>query len=172
MSTISLAGGWLINDSWTLRGGFGLILDGEMETPGGAVHEVEPGGLVSLGMEHRVMVGQGTTPFVDLSLFLGASWTETSDPDTDLKTSYFATDARFGARSMWNINNNTFPYVAARVFGGPVSWELLDEDLTGTDVNHYQIALGTAVQLGPVGVFAEWAGLGEKAVSAGLSTSW
>lgn len=172
MSTVSLAGGWLINDDWTLRAGFGLILDGDMQTPDGVVHEVQPGGLFSVGLENRVLIGEGYTPFVDVSLYLGASWTETIDPNTEAATSYFAADARFGARAGWNINGNTFPYVAARVFGGPVDWEMAGVEVTGTDIHHYQIALGTAVQLGPVGIFAEWAGLGEQSVSAGLSTAF
>ena len=172
MSTVSVAGAWLINDNWTLRGGFGLILDGEMKTPDGVEHEVQPGGLVSAGVERRVLVGNGWTPFMDLSLYLGASWTETLDPNTEIKTSYLATDLRFGTRAGWNINGNTFPYAAVRIFGGPVNWELDGEDVTGADIHHYQIAIGTAVQLGPVALYAEWAGVGEKAVSAGISTSW
>jgi hypothetical protein len=55
------------------------------------------------------------------------------------------------------------------VFGGPVSWELEGTDVIGTDIHHYQIALGTAIQLGQTGLFAEWAGLGEKALSIGVS---
>ncbi len=172
MSTVSMAGGWLINESWTLRGGVGLILDGDMITPDGVIHAVEPGGLFSVGLENRALIGEGYTPFVDLSLFFGASWTETIDPGTQAATSYFAADARFGARAGWNINNNTFPYVAARIFGGPVNWEIAEVEVTGSDIHHYQIALGMAVQLGPVGIFAEWAGVGEQAVSAGLSTSF
>jgi len=120
MSTVSIAGGWLINENWTLRGGAGLILDGEMTTPDGVVHAVEQGGLVSIGLEKRALIGEGFTPFVDLSLFAGASWTETIDPNTQAASSYFAADVRLGARAGWNIGDNTFPYVAARVFGGPV----------------------------------------------------
>ncbi len=172
MSTVSVAGGWLINDKWTLRAGIGLILDGDMVSPDGVVHSVEPGGLFSIGVENRVLVGDGYTPFVDVSLFMGASWTETKNPETQTATSYLATDVRLGARAGWNVNGNTFPYVAARVFGGPVDWEMDGVDVTGTDIHHYQLAVGAAVQLGPVGLFAEWAGLGEQAVSAGLSTSF
>lgn len=172
MSTVSLAGGWIINETWTLRGGFGLILDGEMIAPDGKVHEVDPGGLISLGIERRLQTGEGMKPHIDLSFFLGTSWTKTLDPESQLKTDYFAADARLGGRAGWSINGNTFVYVAARVFGGPVNWEIAAEDVTGTDANHYQLALGTAVQLGPVALYAEWAGVGEQSLSAGLSTAW
>jgi hypothetical protein len=172
MSTVSFSGAWLINETWTLRGAMGVILGGELKPLDEVVHKVDTGGLAAVGVERRVLTGEGSTPFIDMSLFLGASWTKTLDPDTKTKTSYMATDARLGARAGWSINGNTFPYVAARVFGGPVKWELAGEDVTGTDVHHYQLALGTAVQLGPLGFYAEWAGLGEKAVSAGITTSW
>jgi len=53
-----------------------------------------------------------------------------------------------------------------------VKWELDGEDVTGSDIHHYQVALGIAGQFGPVGIFAEWAGLGEKVIVLGLSTAW
>lgn len=172
MTTVSLSGAWLINDSWTVRAGLGVILDGELKPDAGTTHDVKPGGLAAVGLEYRALIGDGYTPFIDLSLFLSGSWTETVDPITDSKTSYFASDIRLGARAGWNVKGNIFPYVAARVFGGPVKWELDGEDVTGTDIHHYQLALGTAVQLGQVGVYVEWAGLGEQALSAGLSMAW
>lgn len=42
----------------------------------------------------------------------------------------------------------------------------------GTDIHHYQFALGTAIQFGQVGTFVEWSGLGEKALSTGMSFAW
>ncbi len=116
--------------------------------------------------------GQGLTPFIHMSLGLGASWAHTIEEGFADKTRYFALDARLGTRASWNFNDNTFPYFALRVFGGPVKWELDGEDVTGTDTHHYQLAFGTAVQYGPVGLYAEVAPLGEQSVSAGLSTSW
>ena len=88
------------------------------------------------------------------------------------QTSYFSYDLRVGGRASWIINDSIFPYITGRVFGGPVSWELENTDVMGTDIHHYQFALGTAVQFGGTGVFVEWAGVGEKALSAGLSYAW
>ena len=172
MSTVSVSAGWIINKSWTARAAAGVILDGELKPADGTIHDVEPGGLASVGMEYRALTGDGGVPFVDVSLFLGMSWTQTTAPVSTNRQSYFAADARLGVRTGWNIGNKFFPYAALRVFGGPVQWELEGEDVTGSDIHHYQIALGAAAQLGPVGVFVEWAGLGEKAFSAGLSTAW
>ena len=53
-----------------------------------------------------------------------------------------------------------------------MNWELDGEDVVGSDVNHYQIALGASTQIGPVGLFVEGAFLGEKALSTGLSATW
>lgn len=172
MTTVSLSGAWLINNSWTVRAGLGVILDGELKPNAGTTQDVKPGGLAAVGLEYRALIGDGYTPFIDLSLFLSGSWTEIVDSITDSKTSYFASDIRLSARAGWNVKGNIFPYVAARVFGGPVKWELDGEDVTGTDIHHYQLALGTAVQLDQVGVYVEWAGLGEQALSAGLSMAW
>ncbi len=172
MTTVSLAGAWFIDDTWTVRAGVGAILDGELTPETNTPHDVEPGALMAIGVAYRALSGEGYTPFVDLSFFLGGSWTQTVDPDSDFKTSYSAADARLGARAGWNLQGNLFPYAAVRLFGGPVNWELAGEDVGGTDIHHYQLALGAAAQVGPMGVHVEWAGLGEQALSAGVSTAW
>jgi len=172
MTTISLSAAWLINDTWTLRGSAGVILDGTLAEADQTSHEVNPGGLAGLGVEYRALNGHDSVPFIDLSLFLGASWSETETQGSADKTSYFAADARLGARAGWNTGGTIFPYAAARVFGGPVDWEINGEEVTGTDEHHYQLAIGAAVRAGAVSIYAEWAGLGEKGLSAGVSTSW
>ena len=111
-------------------------------------------------------------PYLDFSAFLSASITETEDPATAIKTNYFSSDLRLGGRASWNIENKAFPYVAGHLFGGPVFWKLDGTDVTGTDIHHYQMAIGTALQFGSVGTFIEWAGVGEKALSVGISYAW
>ena len=172
MDTVMLSGAWELDDRRTIRATVGLVLDGSLTTGTGAVHDMEPGGLVAVGLDYRVKQGDGASPHIDMSLTVGATWAKTTAPGTDSLTNYFATDARLGARAGWFAPGNTFPYVAARVFGGPVKWELAGDDVTGTDVNHYQLALGAAGRIGPVGVFAEWAGVGEQAISVGMSMAW
>ena len=172
MTAVSVSGAWFIDDRLTALASVGVLLDGTLKPDDGAVHDVEPGGLVTVGMGYRALVGKGGVPFVDLSMILSASWAQTVAPDSDSRTSYFAADARLGVRAGWSIRGDIYPYLAARVFGGPVHWELDGEDVVGSDIHHYQIALGAAAQIGPVGIFAEWSGLGERAVSAGLSTAW
>lgn len=172
MSTISLAGSWQLNDSWSFRTGFGLIYDGTLKPENQPAHLVKPGGVIAVGFEYLYRRGEGYVPTLDYSVFLSAASTKTENPTTQDKTNYFSSDLRFGGRASWNIKGWVFPYIAGRAFGGPVSWELDDLDVTGTDIHHYQFALGTAIQFGSVGTFAEWAGLGEKALSIGLSYAW
>jgi hypothetical protein len=172
MTSVSVSGGWFINDRWTARASAGVILGGSLKLDDETIHDVEPGGTATLGVEYRSLVGDGATPFVDLSLYLSTSWAQTVDPDTDAKTDYSATDARLGVRTGWNLYDEYFPYVAARIFGGPVNWEMDGQDVVGNDINHYQIALGVSAQFGPVGLFVEGAFLGEKALSTGLSATW
>jgi len=172
MTTISIFGGQSVNDRWTIRAGLGVILDGRLEPEGGAVHNAGTGGLASLGLEYQALIGSGYTPFIDLSLFAGGSWTKTKIKNSNEELSYFASDVRLGARAVWSVKGSLFPYMVARVFAGPVTWKLNGKDVTGSDIHHYQLALGTAVQFGQAGVYVEWAGLGEKAMSAGLSMTW
>ena len=44
--------------------------------------------------------------------------------------------------------------------------------MQGSDVHHYQIAMGAATQWGKLGFHLEWAALGEQGASAGVSTVW
>ncbi len=169
MRTASLSGSYSLNETFTLRAGLGLILDGELNPETGGKQNVEPGGLFMVGMDYRAVTGEGFIPFIDLSLFFGASFSETVDPVTDQSTDYLATDLRFGARGSWNVNNTLFPFLAVRLFGGPVRWTMNGEDVVGSDVHHYQAALGAAVQIKRIAVYGEWAPVGEQGLSAGLS---
>ncbi|MCK9995030.1 MAG: hypothetical protein KAH56_01985 [Candidatus Krumholzibacteria bacterium] len=172
MTSVSVSGGWFINDRWTVRASAGVILGGSLQPADGTVHDVEPGGTGTIGTEYRAVVGREATPFIDLSLFLSASWAQTVAPDSNNKTDYSAADARLGVRAGWNVEDSFFPYVVTRVFGGPVNWKLDGEDVVGSDINHYQVAFGASTRIGPVGLFVEGSFLGEKALSTGMSTTW
>lgn len=169
MNTASLSGSWQVNDRWSVRGGLGVILDGDLTPADDIAQNVLPGGVAAIGFEYLAINGEGYKPYMDLSLFLSGSATEIENPVSMAKTSYVSSDLRLGGRASWNIKSRVFPYIAARLFGGPVSWTLDGEDVTGSDIHHYQVALGTAIQFGQVGTFFEWSGVGEKTMSAGIS---
>jgi len=169
MSTVSLAGGWQLNDTWSLRGGIGLILSGDLHPQMASKQMVQSGGMIALGVENLYHRGSGRIPTLDYSFFISASVAETEHPVSRESISYASSDMRIGARATWNVKDQVFPFVATRVFGGPVNWELNGVQVTGSDVHHYQIALGAAIQFSSIGTFVEWAGLGEKALSVGFS---
>ncbi len=172
MSTVSISGAWRLNDKWSLRGGLGMVLDGKLAPVGHTIQNILPGGLFAVGVEYLWQQGDGYKPFIDFSTFISASSATVEDLITEETTNYFSSDLRVGGRASWIIKDRVFPYLTVRVFGGPVSWKLAGEDVVGTDIHHYQIALGTAVQFGKTGTFVEYAGLGENALSVGLSYAW
>ncbi len=169
MSTVSLSGSWLINERFTFRGALGIILDGTLTPKEKTKQNVDPGGMVSVGLEYIVFVGDGIMPFIDLSSNFSVSFTKTQALIKEIKTNYLASDLRFGARAGWNINGYIFPYLSTRVFGGPVNWKMDGKDVTGSDIHHYQLAIGTAVRVNDFSIYGEWAGIGERALSVGLS---
>ena len=97
---------------------------------------------------------------------------DTENNDDNSKADYISTDVRLGIRSSWNVNNILFPLVAVRVFGGPIMWKIDENDVTGTDIYHYQLAIGSALKLGSTVAYFEWAGFGEQSLKAGLNIAW
>lgn len=172
MSTVSVSAGWLVDDRWTVRASAGAVLGGELKPDDGTVHDVDSGALAGIGAEYRALTAGPGDPFVDVSLSLGFSWARTSLNEATGRQDYSAADARLGVRYGFNVRNRFFPFLSARVFGGPVKWDPAGDDATGSDIHHYQMGAGAAARFGAFAIFAEFAGLGEKAFSAGLSTAW
>lgn len=170
-TSVSLASALPVGERSTVHVGAGVLTGGELRASG-SDHDFDPGGLVFAGFTSRRRDADGLSPAVELSAMLGVTWAGTIERGTGREADYSAFDLRFGARTTWRVGDHFFPFAAARVFGGPVSWDLAEEDVTGTDVHHYQLALGAALRLGPTALFAEWAGLGEQGLSVGLGTAW
>ena len=58
----------------------------------------------------------------------------------------------------------------ARGFGGPVSWTLDGESVTGTDTSKFQLGAGANVALpGELSMQLDVAALGERSISLGAS---
>ncbi|MBZ0265645.1 hypothetical protein K8I28_13360 [bacterium] len=172
MSTASLSVSWQVLNKLSLRGGVGLILDGELKDSNDIIQDVQPGGVASIGFEYHAISGERYMPYIDFSLFLSGSSTEIKNPNNNSKTSYVSSDLRLGGRASWNVKNFLYPYASARIFGGPVRWTLDGQDVTGSDIHKYQIAVGAAIQFRYIGTYFEFAGIGEKAMSIGVSYVW
>ncbi len=172
MQTTSLSAAWLINDKWAVRTAIGLINNGELSPKNQSAHSIRPGGLLTLGIEYSLLTENKYLPYVDFSMYLSASLTHSKHPVTNKEQVYQASDLRFGSRASWLYKNIIIPSVFVRLFGGPVNWTLNGEKVVGSDIHHYQTGLGLAINLNPIVLFTEWAALGEKNLSAGLSYSF
>ena len=172
MTTLAASFARTLRPRVTLLVSAGVILDGEIRPEGHPAHDVDPGAALAAGVEYHQHAGDGWRPSVDFTAILGATWARTGDPDGCGRTSYLATDARVGVRAAWTVADTVTPYAVSRVFGGPVFWDLDDDNSVASDIHHYQVAVGMAASLGRIGLFGEWAGLGERAFSAGATMVW
>ena len=172
MTAVSASVALPVGEAKTARVGCGVLLDGFVKPSAGEAHAFRPGGLVSFGLETPVHESGGRAPAIDATFAVAATWAQTEDPASGARAGYFAADARLGLRATWQVADRFYPNAAVRVFGGPVNWSLDSDDVRGSDIHHYQLALGGVARVGSVAFFAEWAALGERGVSAGLSTAW
>lgn len=83
-------------------------------------------------------------------------------------------DFRLGAVVGYTFWDVWSPYLAARVFGGPIFWERHGEPVMGTDRYHAQVAIGSSIFFGDSGLalFVDWSPFLEKSFSAGAGWSF
>lgn len=142
-------------------------------TVDGTSHSIGPGWLLFGALSYRLLDGQGRAPFVLASVSFATSSARTvDDRDPTTATHLYALDARAGVTVGKTFFDVVSPYVAARVFGGPVLWKFRGQDQTGSDKYHYQPAVGAVLTLGRADVYAEWAFAGERSVGAGAGLSF
>jgi hypothetical protein len=119
----------------------GVIAGGELSPPGESVR-LESGFVASVGATGVVLDGRGRLPFVTASMT--ASHARTED---EHGAPYRATDVAASLAVGKAFGGWVAPYVAAKVFGGPVSWERAGNSLEGQDAFHHGVALGVAAAL-------------------------
>jgi len=154
-----------LGESFSVQAGAGAVIGGGIDASG-VSYDMQPGWIARLGATWLALDGRGPWPFLAVSASLAGSGVSTTAPgqpterltSLDLGLSASVGKAFFGMVA---------PYVGAKVFGGPVSWTLSGKSVTGTDVNHWQVAFGVAASL-PLGLDAllEWAPLGEQSFVA------
>lgn len=165
-----------MSDTWTIAAGAGAALPGLLEI-GRERYAITSGWLVSGAMSWRLLEARGNLPFLLFSATLGLSGASTrlvtpvEDPAPE--ASLYAFDIRAGllvGKTFWDALS---PYAALRLFGGPIFWERRGESTVGTDLRHFQLAVGMSSAL-PLGVdlFAEIAPLGERAVTVGAGVAF
>lgn len=155
----------------TLDLGAGAIVSGELSAPDGA-YALGPGWIAAASYSYRLVDFALPRPFVLLTGTLAATSARSERADGTAAGTFSAFDARVGATAGYTFADVLSPYLAARVFGGPVSWRYGGAAVTGTDDYHYQPAVGAVLAYANVDLNVEWAFLGERALSLGLGASF
>ncbi len=141
------------------------ILGGSVEHSGEG--DVGTGVAGSVSWTYLPLFENASRPFIATSLTFGAA-TTTADSDDGMSYRWTAFDLRLGVMVGKTFFDHLVPFVTGRLFGGPVSWRLGGEDVTGSDINHYTVGAGVTYRVpGKFAVFAEAAGVGERSVSIG-----
>jgi hypothetical protein len=150
---------------WTVSAGAGAVVSGSLEA-GGVSYRMDPGWLARVGASWLPLDGSGPWPFVALSASLAASGVNTTGPG-GVRAPLTSLDAGLSVSAGKSIAGIVAPYVGAKVFGGPVFWELAGASTIGTDVSHWQVAFGAAANL-PFGIdlLVEWAPFGARSAVA------
>jgi len=152
----------------SLEVGAGALLGGSLSDAAGH-HDLAPGGVALAGLSYLAAPPRDGGPFVSLSgaLTLAAAHAEAGPAGPG--SPYRAADLAVAGSLGWPIGDRLAPYLAAKVFGGPVTWEQGGRHVTGTDLHHYQVALGLAAALpGRFDLLVEWAPLGERAATVAV----
>ncbi|MGB0589106.1 MAG: hypothetical protein ACPGU1_05450 [Myxococcota bacterium] len=164
---ISARLGYAFKGGWYVAGAVGASLGGSLESAERLL-TFEPGVVATLQTGVVLMEADGWLPFIESSLNVSASFGGLREDD-GLRQSWTAVDVRLGATTGWRVADLWVPYVAFRVFGGPVFWRDGGEDRVGSDLHHFQVAIGSSLSFYGVDLFVDWGlPIGEAGLSAGL----
>lgn len=145
----------------------GAILDGHVRV-GGATHDLEPGVVGALALDWRALEAPRDPLTLTLGVQLGASHARLVDPASERSYAWTTTDLRASVTASRTFDPIT-PYLAARVFGGPVFWR----GASGGDTTHVQLAAGVGIALGAaVSLHLEGAALAERGLTGGVALAW
>ncbi|APR82201.1 Hypothetical protein A7982_07550 [Minicystis rosea] len=158
----------------TIGAGLGAGLGG-LFTIGDTRFDVSPGWLVTATWSRRLVDPVGRKPFLLVGVSGGVSGATTRQALTRTEApsaSLYAVDVRVAMTVGKTFFDVLTPYASARAFGGPVFWKYRDKTLLGSDVYHFQIAVGLVTAL-PRGfdVFVDGSPGGERALTLGVGKS-
>jgi hypothetical protein len=157
---------------WSAHVAAGAVLGGGLEGEGHE-YDVLPGWTASLSGAKRWFGRGDEVPFLTSTLAFAMSGATTEERGGSReRESLTAADLRLGLLFGITLFDAWSPYLAGRVFGGPVSWRQLGRDRTGTDRRHYALGLGSSVTLGRFELLADVAVLGERGVSVAVSAAF
>jgi hypothetical protein len=166
-SWVSARLGYGFEGGWYVAGALGASLAGSLEGAERAL-TFEPGFVGTLQGGVLFMESDGWLPFIESSLNVSVSTGALREAQGP-RQSWTAVDVRLGATTGWRVAELWVPYVAFRVFGGPVFWSDGTQARVGTDLHHYQLAIGSTFTFYGVDVFVDWGlPIGEAGLAAGV----
>jgi len=155
----------------SLQVGGGALLGGSLEDGAGR-HDLGPGAVALAGLSWLLVPPTEGGPFVALTTALSLAVARTKAGPAGPDAPYRAADLAVAGSLGWPVGGWLAPYLAAKVFGGPDGWERGGASVTGTDLHHFQVAVGVAAALpGRFDLLLEWAPLGARAVTAAVGRS-
>lgn len=138
---------------------------------GGTIDDrtVTGGATIAGSINWLIVYERERRPFVALTGSLGTSYVRAIADDLRHRT-WWAIDARAGAMVGKTFADRWVPYAAARVFGGPVFWELSGASATGNDRYHVTLGAGLIVRLPrDADISVEVMPLGEQSAALGVT---
>jgi hypothetical protein len=161
-----LSGGYATPSQWSFRGSLGAVLGGQLEG-GGRTHDIGAGIVAAFAAAKQFDFGAW---FVTGSAGAAISRTTTTeDTSSAAEQTLVGLDlirlGVMGGRRFGSVS----PYLAARVFGGPVSWTLDAMDVTGSDTSKFQLGAGASVSVSGMAFLLDVSALGERSVTLGLA---
>ncbi len=159
---------------WTLEFGAGSLLAGFLDTGIGRA-TFEPGFLADVSLSHLVLASSGyAKPFILTSFALAGVWARTRDA---VSADYVAFDFSFDVATgiVLKVGRQAIsPFLAGRVFGGPVFWTYQGNGVLGSDAYHYSLGPGLAFSFERSRVGLSFGGsvFGEKNAKAGVSVAF
>lgn len=179
-----------LKNHYTLEFGAGSLLGGYLLTDpsaqsagaGPAKATFSPGVLADVSLSHLIIQSRGyAQPFVLLSFSLAGVWTQTTLPpkneSAQTQTPYVALDfsAAMAAGISLKVGTHAItPFIAGRLFGGPVFWTHAGSNVVGTDAYKYSLGPGLSVSIAHsrLGFGFGTSLFGEKNLRGGLSVSF
>jgi hypothetical protein len=159
---------------WTLEFGAGSLLAGFLDTAVGRA-TFQPGVLADVSLSHLVLASNGyAKPFILTSFALAGVWSRTTGA---VSADYLAFDFSFDVATgiVLKVGRQAIsPFLAGRVFGGPVFWTYQNQNVIGSDAYHYSLGPGLAFSFEHSRVGLSFGGsvFGEKNAKAGVSVAF
>jgi hypothetical protein len=163
---------WRRGATFTLQAGAGALLGGSIEDLEGH-HPFDPGLVLQVSGTWLLLAPREGRPFATATLGLSYLHASTQGASASPSVGFTAADAFVSASAGWPVTGWLAPYIAGKLFGGPVWWERSTGKVTGTDAYHYQVAVGAAAALpGKFDLLAEWSPVGARAVTVSVGRSF